>query len=411
MIKANIKINSLFLVSSLGFLFNLTTLFRAPANPQEVCGNQIEKLIFNISFRRFENCDSILFTNAYLNPMTLLNEGSIWQSRPGYIFFAIIFKPFVGNHTAIPFIITNFLILVASSFLAIKLLKPLSNEVKNNRVVLPAHFFIHSSIWLNPVTRAFFWTAHFQMFNILMPLLAIYLSSLICRNKMKVTAVKLLFVGSLLLFYSSAVVVILLFVISMIITKKFKYYYVAILAFPNMVWILLNFVYSGSFYDHATQKYRQYVWVLDDLSKENGLFIFLNHLQKHVGNYFYSFSDLSTLLNFGFVFLFMVVFVFASLPIQSEFVKVHLKISALLFLILWFSLALSSFYASRLNWTIVITLEFVICMLGLYALSRSPNLKGFFSNRWTLGNLFNYLFIFFTLVQICVFCLTNGPYS
>jgi hypothetical protein len=249
------------------------------------------------------------------------------------------------------------------------------------------------------------------MFNILVPVLAIYFATLVFRKRFKLSALRYLFLGSFMLFYSSAIVILLLVIISLFLNRNYGLKYLPIFLVPYALWVSLNIFYSGSFYDHATKKYRQYIWILDDFQKDNGLAIFADHLQKNLGNFFYTFSDLTLLLNFSIILMFIILFVFLRIPIHSNLITATLKIVSLLLIILWVSLALNSFYAARLNWTLVISLQIGLCLFGIYTMSQLQNLNRSFCGKSISSELIGFLFVSYALIQIGIFCLFDGPFS
>jgi hypothetical protein len=361
----------------IGMLINTSTLFRGKLPEGPSCGYIVNKNFFSLVLSRFENCDSNLIQLIAGDPSTLLDKGNVWQSRPGYILLGSLIKFFSGNHSALPFIFLNILILLGTSYTVHKIFFVRTEHVRLSAKQLLPYFSMQILIWVNPVTRGFLWTAHFQMFNLLLPVMAVGLFYLISIKKLRISLLLSFAVGSTLLLYSGGVIFVLIYFASLILKHKHVKFYVATLL-PYSSWFLFVYLKNGSFYDHATGTYRQYVWIVDDLRKADPL----NSLSSDVVAYFHSF-----ILSFGDIYIMSSIFMVAvgllgfwlfivkenSVFKLNQF-KLHMKNFQLGFMICFFLLVLSlgtnSFYAPRLNWNLVIILQlYLLVMIFNYSVS------------------------------------------
>jgi hypothetical protein len=124
----------------------------------------------------------------------------------------------------------------------------------------------------NVVTKAFFWTAHQQMFTFLTPLLCVYAMQWLSVNKAastkRISGISL-FVGLSMLVYGNFVLLGICFFAALI---YYRFSLVAIalsillIALPTVIWLVILNYEGVAYYNHEIVHYRQFVWVADSLS-------------------------------------------------------------------------------------------------------------------------------------------------
>lgn len=263
------------------------------------------------------NCDAPSFVGAAINPSYITKENYSRQSRPGYIFLGVVTGYFVYYisypfHSKIQslvskkipepdkskaadkgvywfsfysgFIFLNFVILLVSFFLFDKIVVMVSGIWKNHQFLWYLLLFLLSA---NQLTKFFFWTAHTQLFNILAPLLCIYIGLYIKNHTiafLKYIVISILS-GCLLLVYGN-----FLLLLPTILFSQFYMYYkqtsnqkmlllmrsiILCVCFflPLAIWaVFLNFK-GVSLYSSEITKYRQFIWIADTLKISTTSFI------------------------------------------------------------------------------------------------------------------------------------------
>jgi hypothetical protein len=127
------------------------------------------------------NCDSKDFIGAAEKPSLLLQKNAPRQSRPLYIMWGFvwgyalvfIFKLLQVQASLfivfnLGFVFLNFLLLLTTVILYFKIL--ISFNIDKRLILASSGFII-----CNDITRAFFWTAHQQIFNLFTPVLIVFL--------------------------------------------------------------------------------------------------------------------------------------------------------------------------------------------------------------------------------------------
>ena len=198
----------------LGFIVGLAFLMagfligpRVPAKDQE--GNCVANINLPGPFGIGLNCDSPELMWLAREPSGLLTKNSYRQSRPGLIIAAAILQmplslvvPFgappqmvgwgdtVGINklfknnlpTYLAYVLLNIGILIASFFILLRVME----RENDGRAIDSASALLVVSIGLllvaNDVTKAFVWSPHMQMFNILVPVLALYVTMRLFRG-------------------------------------------------------------------------------------------------------------------------------------------------------------------------------------------------------------------------------------
>ncbi len=275
------------------------------------------------------NCDSYEFVKLADNPALLLTDerSNLWQSRPLYpvlgYFAAMPFKASVvliqsvmsviginseivinagsksvnfnsvkygNNDTAksvvmaegksinfnsmisgyLGYLTINLALLVIASIIFCRLLSN-SSQISTS-LIFPA-----SLLLVNEVSKAFFWTPHLQIFNILYPILTIGIGWKIIENR-TIRLQKILLIGLAIglacLIYGAFIVTAFSTAFALLIHQESKGKFwrsrglpaiCLLLAtiVPILTWIGIVKLFCGSFYSHEIQVHRQFVWIFD----------------------------------------------------------------------------------------------------------------------------------------------------
>ncbi|KAA9331635.1 hypothetical protein F0P96_15495 [Hymenobacter busanensis] len=249
------------------------------------------------------NYDSFGYIAAAAHPATLLQAGEVRQSRPLFVLLAAavgyplapLFTRLVGeqtvqtyfwNTTPVPiplaeliglypvFVLLNFGVLIASLWLFAWLYPRLTAGQGSAGVMYTLMVFMASG----QITKAFFWTAHQQMFCFFTPLFCLAL--LLWLHKRPITSPPLvtlaLVLGLLPLVYGNFVLCLPClwyagwqrrtngppgrFWLQMLLVS-------GAFALPTLGWIVLLKSQGVTYYNHEVARYRQLVWVLDLLQQ------------------------------------------------------------------------------------------------------------------------------------------------
>jgi len=352
-----------------GTFIQLLWLMRGES-PSDTCtSSQVlsQKLI------RIVNCDEEIFVNMTMQPKIVLNENYVFQSRPlmGYLgyFVMLLLKYFnldlfkLGNAT--PNIIINFAILLISFYLFFKIIY---KHFCSNKQQLYLSLVISSIyLFINPINKAFVWTAHSQMFNILIPILNIYLFFEFKKKILKIQDYVILFVVSILvLAYSGFLIIIASLFVYLLFSKRIKD---AILVFifgtlPYGIYYLYVLYRNLSFYSHEVVMYRQFVWVLDAFKGGDLLFA----LNQKINGFVYILSDFFIYSFLLLILINIVIVILLTGPKFKAFFPLKNSMSGLFFLLFIHLIFLFflGFYASRLLFG-----TFSYLLLLLFLLNRS----------------------------------------
>ena len=281
------------LVYSLLVLASAVTFLFSPAPQGKYCGEyfRINRLMgFSV------NCDAAEYLTYAGDPSLLLQPGAPRQNRPLYIVLGtvtgypikVLFdllrpgaisgevprlthgarqRPLVKAD--IPFYVSyvglNFLILLASVLLFDRVLS--AQGIEQSLICLLSLILVS-----NDSVKAFFWTAHQQLFNILTPLLAIYFGMKVLHSR--VSRVGLwgmgLLAGILLLAYGNFLMMLPCLLVSMCIRARRAgeplpvlscLIVTALFALPIATWIAVVTATAGYFYNLEAVEYGQFVWM------------------------------------------------------------------------------------------------------------------------------------------------------
>jgi hypothetical protein len=195
------------------------------------------------------NCDAIEYMGLSVNPGLIFQKNNRRQSRPLYLlsgslagysiyYLSAPFHEAINNiayeqfKSQIPkekvslylshyagLVFINLIILVIAILLFEKIIIHYTGPPQNGFLLRYALLVLLIS---NHITKIFFWTPHQQMFNTLIPLLAIWLFTLILKHNYPIKRLLLISFccGMLLLFYGSFLILLPLIMISFFYKRK-----------------------------------------------------------------------------------------------------------------------------------------------------------------------------------------------
>ncbi|HVZ55730.1 MAG TPA: hypothetical protein VG870_03645 [Chitinophagaceae bacterium] len=253
-------------------------------------------------------CDAFELVGGSIKPSYLFSKNYHRQSRPLYILSGSLFGysiyflsypvhdlirekaapqfrnlvipqrvPLYVSHFA-GLVLINFIILLISLWLFESIIEKYSGTRKNGKIL---QFFLLVSLLANNVTKQFFWVPHFQMFNTLMPLLAIWFFTI---NSDGLQSKKRIFLqgcttGILQLFYGSFILLLPVLVLSLYkyqLKREFIKRIVVILtgfAIPIALWFFIIGINHILPYSDEMERFREFIWIEDVLMDTNNSFL------------------------------------------------------------------------------------------------------------------------------------------
>ena len=226
-------------------------------------------------------------------PNRLLNDKEVRQSRPLYILLgsalgyplqgvlsgvnvadtwggiAAESPDFLGFYAA--YVLLNFGVLLASLLLFAAIYKQLAGENNDPVVLYGLSWFLVS----NPITKAFFWTAHQQMFAFFTPLLFIY--GLLRYRNVRLTWQQsigwALVLGLSALVYGNFVLALLCLLYQLFAHRVHQRPMLALLrkalavivcfVLPTFIWIGILKLHGVTYYNQEAVRFHQFTWMLD----------------------------------------------------------------------------------------------------------------------------------------------------
>lgn len=239
------------------------------------------------------HCDAITFVEMAQTPSRLLDPREIQKSRPLFVAIAALVgypidtfvdlvrpatKPNIRYYLG--FLLIN-LVTVSAALLCFARLLDAGGASSWSTVLLAV------PLLSNDVTKAFFWTAHSQMFNILAPVLAVLVGYQIATSprmpawKFLATAFVL---GIFLLVYGTFLALLPTIVLAywfshwrhgfdwrrMLLVPAGAALFFGL---PTLVWATITVQYAGRYFNREIIQYRQLVWILDALREGPGSFL------------------------------------------------------------------------------------------------------------------------------------------
>ncbi|RYU78766.1 hypothetical protein [Hymenobacter persicinus] len=247
------------------------------------------------------NGDSREYLTDAREPDRLLLAQEVRQSRPLYIMAGAavgrVLRPVLGSAYAaagwggiaaetpdfLPYyaayVLLNFAVLLASLFLFRRVYQLLTPGRGDLVVLLELSVFLVS----NPVTKAFFWTAHQQMFTFFTPLLILY-GLLRYRGRALTTrqsSFGALALGVLPLVYGNFVLLLPALFYHLLSSRAGRRGWViglqlllAAICFvlPTLAWIGLLKSQGVTYYNHEAERFHQFTWLLEAWQESAGAF-------------------------------------------------------------------------------------------------------------------------------------------
>jgi hypothetical protein len=347
----------------------------------------------------FLNPDSYGYIFPAISPRQLMQPFAQRQNRPLYILagsvmgYSITFltwpvhgqlqnfykKFWRGTYPSGRILLTGnfylgyFILNVSVLWLALYLFERIFYQiVKRTRFSEYVMFLLMVFIASNPVTKAFFWTVHQQMFNLFTPLLCIYFLMSSDRIEKHLSFLQMASVfllgGFLLLMYGNFILLLPVLVFCFVNhEKKFsknlvvsvlKAFTVILLFFiPTVFWIWILKLYGVVYSNTEIRDYHQLIWICETL--QQSVIIFMQKLLLNTGYFFQTIHQLLILAIFSVVILF------------SEKIKVSIKSDMMVrmfFVFFCFLLFywLLGYYSERLTNTLI---PVIVC-LWLVALGQ-----------------------------------------
>jgi hypothetical protein len=359
-----------------------------PTSETNFCGSYVT---LNSYAGFIRNCDATEFLESAIAPSALMRKDYVRQNRPLYIvatscvgygiyYVSTIFEDLyplsLTKCMYIAYVFLNFSILLFALYLFDKISKKLTNGKISYEVILMLSVFIVS----NFMTKAFFWTAHQQMFAFVMPLLSVYICTEFVRDQsIKVLYVVVFLLGVGMLIYGSFII---LFVVCMLYLVYLKYisktlltvrttafFIIAGLLFvaPTLMWIFFLKMHGVVYYNHEVARYRQIVWMLDAL--------LVSPTELFVAVYYNVIQFASTVYAlFLFVGLLVITFVFRLSNNESVQLKRNFNLLFLNLVCFAIFFILLGYYANRLTFTLMPIL-LCLCVANLGSLLDSKKNK------------------------------------
>jgi len=233
-------------------------------------GRFVGLAVYYLSYPFHSNIENFLKKKT-----SFLPEYYEFETKSGIYFFCF----YVG------FLIINVIILLTCLLLFEKIVSALTGEWKNGTLLFS---LILAVLLSHPVTKVFFWSVHQQLFNILTPLLSLYIGIVILKKR---PALKKLFLisiglGLLLLFYGNFLLPLPVLVGSYLYSEKKNgtnrgyitllnsFLFIFLFFLPAMIWILYLKSINITIYNPELVEYRQFIWIVDKL-KEHSFLYFL----------------------------------------------------------------------------------------------------------------------------------------
>jgi hypothetical protein len=357
------------------------------------------------------NCDSAVFMKDAQNPERFINGTSVYQDRPLYgtlnwVISETLIKVGIPNHT-IPivgnsgsttyyseifyfgYLIINFAILGAAVLLILESTRKDRRSSGSKIVSLLATFNLVLLVSANELTKTFFWTPHSQMFNLLLPAMALFLIQ--NRNRFsnwKFSALTVSTIGVLLFFYSLLAI---LFVIVIFAVRQGRLRRLTIsiaAALPYLLWPFLVGLLGGSYHNINVTRYKEFIWIY--YSAVDGTLV-----QRFISNEYAFTKTLPCIPIAGILIAFIFWFDRNRANKPSEILSRSPKFA--FFLVYIFIYSLMGYYARRVALGPIVFAE-TIAFTTTLSLMRSRNER-----------IRIVLLATFGLIQIAFWVLTCGP--
>ena len=367
------QVLTLVLVSVAVALVNVPSLLRS-SPPGDACGSA--RPIFG-PFIRFQNCDSHVFNLIASDWSQLFTQaGETRLGRPvflaaGWLMDRVVFaaslgtvnpsdaKPPYYESAEVGYIVLNLLFVAAAVMVTLTLALGRGWQTATAlRAQWAPALLLFMLLAVNPVTKAFLWTSHTQMLVILVPVVAVAATRWLLDQR--ITSRTALFVGLAIglgiLTYASSVVIAVAAATALLMRRSWTQAFalVAGTAALPVAWVVGVRLALGSFYSVETDKFRQFVWILDGL--EDGTLVV--RIRENIDGLLRSFFEGQSLLALAIAIGVLLLIGFIS-RVQPSAPQPHLRTIALAtgIVVVWYSLFLYAmgFYQTRLSWALIVT--------------------------------------------------------
>jgi hypothetical protein len=377
---------------------------------EPVCG-RILNIVMN--FNVLVNCDSAVFMKDAQNPSRLFNGQSVYQDRPGHagviwvvgnilkiVGFPNQTREIIGTSGVatqyesifyISFVLANFIILLTAVFLSLQFMGEW-NSRSNNFSGFSIAIIVVMVVAANELTKTFFWTPHSQMFNILLPVLALVM----IEQRKGINNLKSFLFASALIFGLMFFYPLFGILFSILIFAKYANLFkrIVILQLFIITFLLYSKIINsvgGSYSNFALEHYRQYVWIFDSLANGN----LQEKLSANLKAFIFTFPIFPSIL------LVVTIVLLAFVATTSAQSATRFKSSTLpylLFLSLYvFALAMMGYYSRRLTLGVMIYVELLLLKNSASLLSER------YQRTWHLA------MSLLILILIGSWVWTNGP--
>lgn len=375
-------------------LLNLPALVR-PAPPSDACGQVVPVMG---PFVRFQNCDAHVFNLIALDWSQLFAPaGETRLGRPvylaaGWITDRLISLVTFGNvdpTSAVPpdytaaevgFILLNIVILTTAVLLAWRFVVPAGGRASAASTTAPTgrsawgpFVLLGVLVAVNPVTKAFLWTSHTQMFTMLVPAVALLAAAWAVSRQPSTARVFVvgLLIGLGILAYA-AMTIVAVAVAAGFLTRRLWSPAASVLvgsAVLPIMWVGFVVIERGSYYSVETEKFRQFVWVGDALSDGS----LVPTLRGNFDALVRTFGDGQTVLALLILATLAIVLGFVVL-LRGTAPETSATPRAVAFLITMAAqiafLFLMGFYQTRLSWGLIITLAIGLSAVAVSAIGQ-----------------------------------------
>jgi hypothetical protein len=318
------------------------------------------------------------------NPTRFFDGQSVYQDRPLHALLAWCLGSFLkligfpntsrlvegnsGQTTLyesafyLSYIFLNFLILLLAVVIAVRYLKQSEFGV-SSKLPLNVIFLIVLIVATNELTKSFFWTPHSQMFNVLLPILAL----LLLANRKQVDKFRVFFgiaCGLVLLMFFYPLFGILFSILAFSGYSVFRRRIILILL-PLTVFLLyprtLEY-FGGSYTNHNILKFRQFVWVADSFREGE----FNERIITNIELLIATIPLIPSVLLL--IAAILIVYIETKLGRKSLVVNLESLAYLLFFALYLFMLFLMGYYSRRLTLGAFIFLEIYLIKIGILSL-------------------------------------------
>jgi hypothetical protein len=385
--------------------------FAPPVGPKHFCAYVVhlnDTLSFGLS------CDSDEFIRIARHPGEISREGSFRQGRPLIPMVAalgtLVEHPSLDRHTKpapdvsgctgclqsalgvpyqylnqpgwLPYVFLNLVVLVVAVLTFDRLVRRTGTGVSIPVLLLSV------LLLANVVTKNFFWSAHTQMWNILMPIACVTACAAIMRNPERswqfMSAVGLL-IGLGTLAYGTIVLLLPAIVLAGAVGRRLRGERVltsaaalaAVVAtvgtlIPPVAWRVLLVERTGRYYDPETRDYRQFVWMWDAF-KDGGVTRLLNQTDTMLREFWPHLWVVSwpPLLLLGVVLLITGIAQLSLHEIAVSRREEFLAVAVTLLLALPF-FALQGFYRDRLAFNVAVPIVIAVGLIAVEVTRMAP---------------------------------------